>query len=82
MTRSLSRARSLTHQVLGQPHHNVVEELIRECETMRDSLVDFEAWNSGRNVTNPNKVPSSTPNKASKVVWQRHLTTTTLDTSL
>ena len=48
-----------THtQVLGQPHSDVCGKMIEECKEMRDSLLDFEAWNSGRNVTNPSKVHS------------------------
>jgi len=39
-------------EVIGQPHPNTCEELIKECEKMRDSLEDFEAWNSGPNITN------------------------------
>ena len=42
-------------QVLGQPHSNTLEELIRECQKLKDALDDFEAWNSGRNVTNSSK---------------------------
>ena len=42
-------------QVLGQPHSNTLEELIRECQKCKDSLDDFEAWNSGKNITNSSK---------------------------
>ena len=38
------------------PHADVMTELIKECEEMRDSLDDFTAWNSGPNVTNATKV--------------------------
>ena len=57
MAVTLTRARTRTHtQVIGQPHPNTYEELIKECEEMRDSLEDFEAWNSGSNITNACKV--------------------------
>ena len=35
---------------------DLLEELIKECEMMRDSIDDFEAWNSGKNITNARKV--------------------------
>jgi len=41
--------------VLGQPHPHTLEELIRECQKCKDSLDDFEAWNSGKNITNSSK---------------------------
>lgn len=41
--------------MLGQPHPNTLEELIRECQKCKDSLDDFEAWNSGKNITNSSK---------------------------
>ena len=43
-------------EVIGQAHPNTLEELIKECEMMRDSIDDFEAWNSGKNITNARKV--------------------------
>ena len=42
-------------QVLGQPHPNILEELMKECQKCQDALDDFEAWNSGKNVTNSSK---------------------------
>ena len=41
--------------MLGQPHPHTLEELIRECQKCKDSLDDFEAWNSGINITNSSK---------------------------
>jgi hypothetical protein len=42
-------------QVLGQPHSNTLEELMRECQKCKDSLDSFTAWNSGPNITNSSK---------------------------
>ena len=42
-------------EVIGQPHPNTLEELIKECQEMSDSLDDFEAWNSGKNITNASR---------------------------
>jgi len=39
-------------EVLGQPHPNTLEELIRECQKFKDSLDDFKA---GPNFTNSSK---------------------------
>jgi hypothetical protein len=41
--------------VLGQPHSNTLEELIRECQKFKDALDNFDSWNSGKNVTNSSK---------------------------
>ena len=55
-THTCTHNRACAHtQVLGQPHSNTLEELIRECQKLKDALDDFEAWNSGRNVTNSSK---------------------------
>jgi hypothetical protein len=42
-------------EVLGQPHSNTLEELMRECQKCKDSLDNFTAWNSGPNETNSSK---------------------------
>jgi len=42
-------------EVIGLPHPNTLEELIKECQKYKDSLDEFEAWNSGRNITTANK---------------------------
>jgi hypothetical protein len=42
-------------EVLGLPRPNTLEELIKECQKKDDSNDDFEAWNSGKNVTNSSK---------------------------
>ena len=42
-------------EVIGLPHLNTLEELIKECQKYKDSLDEFEAWNSGRNITTANK---------------------------
>ena len=56
LTHTCTHNRACAHtQVLGQPHSNTLEELIRECQKLKDALDDFEAWNSGRNVTNSSK---------------------------
>ena len=41
--------------MLGQPHSNTLEELMRECQKCKDSLDNFEAWNSGLTVMNSSK---------------------------
>ena len=45
-------------EVLGAPHPDVIGLMKEECNNRADSDIDFEAWNSGRNVTNPSKVHS------------------------
>jgi hypothetical protein len=42
-------------EILGQPHANTLEQLIKECQDSKDSNDEFEAWNSCRNVTTPKK---------------------------
>ncbi len=42
-------------EVLGLPDPNTLEELIKECQKKDDSNDEFEAWNSGKNVTNSSK---------------------------
>ena len=42
-------------QIIGQPHANTLEQLIKECQDSKDSNDEFEAWNSGKNVTTPKK---------------------------
>ena len=43
-------------EIIGQPHANTLEQLIKECQDSKDSNDQFEAWNSGPNVTTPKKV--------------------------
>jgi hypothetical protein len=42
-------------EIIGLPHPNTLEELIKECQKKDDSNDEFEAWNSGKNVTNSSK---------------------------
>jgi len=42
-------------EIIGQPHANTMEQLIKECQDSKDSNDEFEAWNSGKNVTTPKK---------------------------
>ena len=42
-------------EVLGAPHPDVLGQVGRECTESPDSHVEFEAWNSGKNVTTPAK---------------------------
>ena len=47
-------------EIIGQPHANTLEQLIKECQDSKDSNDEFEAWNSGKNVTTPKKVSRMT----------------------
>ena len=42
-------------EIIDQPHANTLEQLIKECQDSKDSDDEFEAWNSGKNVTTPKK---------------------------
>jgi hypothetical protein len=42
-------------EIIGLPHANTLEQLIKECQDSQDSNDTFEAWNSGLNVTTPKK---------------------------
>ena len=42
-------------EVVGVPHPQTMEEMIKEFKDKDDSREDFEAWNSGKNVTTPEK---------------------------
>jgi len=47
-------------EIIGQPHANTLEQLIKECQDSKDSNDEFEAWNSGKNVTTAKKVSRMT----------------------
>ena len=42
-------------EVVGVPHPQTMEEMIKEFKDKDDSREEFEAWNSGKNVTTPEK---------------------------
>ena len=42
-------------EVVGVPHPKAPEEMIKEFKEKEDSREEFEAWNSGKNVTMPEK---------------------------
>ena len=43
-------------EILGAPHSNIIGEMEKEMLTGPDSLDEFTAWNSGKNITFPKKV--------------------------